>query len=372
MSVLPLLFLFQAARQPPKRPQRGVPDPGVIATAQRVTPAGAQSVFNGRVGGVKFGKNAGELWVAVPGAAYRLSWRDNRVIASSRFDGTPGSYGVAVDPATGRAFVSTVGKLPGDLARTRTPGGPPLPRAKSVVQLFAYSADAGVARAGAVGDAGDSAAVVSSSVALGDYIAGATAVARTANASGHRVAIVALPANDQLAVLDADRTTLLDTIPLGVLPVGAVISADGATAYVTNLGGPKPARGERAAMQCCDPRAERVRVDARGIAEPGTVTRVDLVAHRVVKMIGAGLHPSGVAWDERRARLYVANGNSDDVTVIDTRTDAVVTTIKIAPFRLHRTGLAPTAVALTPDGATLFVALGGVNAVAMYDVAAGH
>jgi YVTN family beta-propeller protein len=369
MVVLPLAFLFQAAQQPPKRPQREVPDPGVIATDQRVTPAGVQSVFNGRVGGVKFGKDAGELWVAVPGAAYRLSWRDNRVIASSRFDGTPGAYGVAFDPSSGRAFISTVGKLPGDLARTRTPGGPPLPRAKSFVQLFAYSPDGGVAR---TGDGGDSAAVASSSAALGDYIAGGTAVARTANASGHRVAIVALPANDQLAILDADGTRLLDTIPLGVLPVGAVIASDGSTAYVTNLGGPKPASGDRAAMQCCDPRAERVRADARGIAESGTVSRVDLVARRVVKVIRAGLHPSGIAWDERNARLYVANGNSDDVSVIDTHVDSVVATIAIAPFRLDRIGLAPTAVALSPDGTTLFVALGGVNAVAMYDVGAGH
>ncbi|HEY2848887.1 MAG TPA: bifunctional YncE family protein/alkaline phosphatase family protein [Gemmatimonadaceae bacterium] len=364
--IVPALALFlQAAQSPPKRPQREIPDPGVIATAQRITPAGVQSVFNGRVGGVRFGKNPGELWVAVPGAAYRLSWRDNRVVASSRFDGTPGAYGVAVDPVSGQAFVSAVGKLPADLARTRTPGGPPLPRAESFVQLFAYSPGAGITRAG---DGGDSAVVLGSSAPLGDYIAGATAVATRSNSSGHRVAIVALPANDALAVLDADDATLLDTIPLGVLPVGAVISSDGSTAYVTNLGGSKPKNGERAAMQCCDPRAERVRADSRGIAEAGTVTRVDLVARRVVKVIRAGLHPSGMAWDERSARLYVANGNSDDMTVIDTRLDSVVATIAIAPFRLDRTGLAPTAVALTPDGATLFVALGGVNAVAMYDV----
>jgi YVTN family beta-propeller protein len=364
-----LAFLMQAAQQPPKKPVRDVPDPGVIATDQRVTPAGVQSVFEGRVGGVKFGKFPGELWVAVPGAAYRLAWRDNRVIASSRFDGTPGAYGVALDPVTGRALLSTVGKLPADLALKRTPGGPPLPRAKSVVQLFAYSAGGAVSRGG---DAGDSAAVVASSVPLGDYIAGGTSVAQRANASGHRVAIVALPTNDALAVLDAETGALIRTIPTGVLPVGTAIAEDGSTAYVTNLGGPKPMSGERAALQCCDPQAERVRVDARGIAARGEVERVDLVSGAVVKTIPAGLHPSGVAWDERNARLYVANGNSDDVTVIDTHADSVVATIAIAPFRLDRTGLAPTAVALSPDGTTLFVALGGVNAVAMYDVSAGH
>lgn len=365
-----LMFLLQAAQEPPNKPVRAVPDPGVIATGQRVTPAGVQSVFEGRVGGVKFGKRPGEIWVAVPGAAYRLAWRDNRVIASSGFDGRPGVYGVAVDPVTGRALLSTVGKLPADLAIKRTPGGPPLPRAKAVVQLFAYSADGTVPRE-ASADRGDSAAVTLSSAALGDYLAGATAVAHTPNASGHRVAVVALPANDGLAVLDAASGDLLKTIALGVLPIGVAIAQDGSTAYVTNLGGPQPASGQRAALQCCDPRAEPVRVDARGIAEPGSVTRVDLVSGAVGATIAVGLHPSGIAWDEAHARLYVANGNSDDVSVVDTRADSVVSTIAVAPFRLDRVGLAPTAVALSPDGAMLFVALGGANAVAMYDVSGG-
>jgi YVTN family beta-propeller protein len=364
-----LLFLLQAAQPPPKKPVREVPDPGIIATDQRVTPAGVQSVFDGRVGGVKFGKAPGELWLAVPGAAYRLAWLDNRVVASSKFDGRPGVYGVAVDPVTGGALVSTVGRLPADLAIKRTPGGPPLPRAKSFIQLFTYSADGPVPRRNGEGD---SASVVASSVALGDYLAGATAVARRANASGHRVAVVALPANDALAVLDAESGALISTIPMGVLPVGAVVAQDGSVAYVTNLGGPKPGSGDRVAQQCCDPRAERVRVDARGRAEHGTVSRVDLVAGKVVGLIPVGLHPSGIAWDERTSRLYVANGNSDDVSVIDTRSDSVIATIAIAPFRLDRIGLAPTAVALSPDGATLFVALGGANAVAIYDLAAGR
>ncbi len=359
------LFLLQAAQQPPKKPVRDVADPGVIATGQRVTPAGVQSVFEGRVGGVKFGAKPGEIWVAVPGAAYRLGWSDNRVLASAKFDGRPGVYGVAVDPVTGRALISTIGRLPADLTRKRAPGGPPLPRARSVVQLFSYEGNAAARRAN---DGGDSAVVVNSSAELGDYLAGGTAAARSKNASGHRVAIVTLPANDALAILDAESGALLGNVALGVLPVGVAIANDGSIAYVSNLGGPKPASGESAAAQCCDPRAEPVRVDARGMAQRGTISRVDLVSGTVAKTIGAGLHPTGIAWDQRRARLYVANGNSDDVSVVDTRTDTVIATITIRPFRLDRIGLAPTAIAVSPNGATLFVALGGANAVAMYDV----
>lgn len=359
MSQLALTFviLFQAPAPQPPAPRREIPDPGVIATAQHVTPAGVQSVFTDRVFGVRFGRT-GEIWVSIHGAAYRLSWQDNVVRGSATFDGRAGVQGVAIDPVTGRTLITSVGRLPGDLALYRTPGSEAMAQAKTVAHLSAYDADS----------------VVRSwtSPALGDYIAGSPAVARRANATGHRVAVVPLPANDALAILDADSGALLKTVPLGVLPVAAVVSADGAVAYVTNLGGRKPGPRDRSARQCCDPFAELVRVDPRGIAQPGSVTRVDLVTGMVAKVITVGRHPTGIAWDEHGARLYVANGNSDVVSIIDTHQDAVVGTIAMAPFQERNIGLAPTAVALSPDAATLFVTLGGANAVAVYGLPGGQ
>jgi YVTN family beta-propeller protein len=352
---------------PPPQPLREVLDPGTIATDQQVTPAGVQSVFTGRVTGVRFGARPGEIWALVPGAAYRLGWRDNVMLASAAFDGRAGVQGIAIDPVNGRALVTTVGRLPADLVLSRTPGSDSLAAVKSVAQLFAYDGEAVAARAGG----GDSAIVRMSSPALGDYLAGSPAVARRANPSGHRVVVVPLSANDALAVLDADDGSLLKTIPLGVLPVAAAVSADGSVGYVSVLGGRKPGTRDRSAKQCCDPFAELVRVDARGIAQPGNVTRVDLVSGTVRKVIPVGRHPTGVAFDEPRARLYVANGNSDAVSVIDTQRDSVIATIAIAPFSERKTGLAPTAVAVSPDGAMLFVALGGVNAVAVYALPTG-
>src|SRR6267378_2163857 len=354
-----VILLQTPANPPPPNPLREIPDPGVIATTQRVVPAGVQSVFTNRVFGVRFGTRPEELWVSIHGAAYHLSWRENAVLSSAAFDGRAGVQGITIDPITRRALISSVGRLPADLALSRIPGSERLARTKSVAQISAY-------------DGGDSAVIRWTSPALGDYIAGAPAVALRANASGHRVVVVPLSANDALAVLDAEDGSLLKTIPLGVLPVAAVINTDGSVAYVSNLGGRKPGAGDRSAKQCCDPFAELVRVDARGIAQPGSVMRVDLVAGTVRKIILVGRHPTGIAWDEIGDRLYVANGNSDEVSVIDTRRDSVVKTIAIAPFREHKIGLAPTGVALTPDGTTLFVTLGGVNAVAVYGVPVGQ
>src|SRR5215207_9588322 len=165
--LIALVLLLQAGtpRPAPPSPQRPLPDPGVIATEQRVTPAGVQSVVQGRVGGVRFGRSPGEIWVAAPGAAYRLSWRDNRVVASSAFDGRAGVHGVAIDPFTGRAIVSSVGRLGANVAPNRTPGWEPLSANAAVAHVHAYAGDTTVKRSAAAEP--DSAPVRVSSPALG-------------------------------------------------------------------------------------------------------------------------------------------------------------------------------------------------------------
>jgi DNA-binding beta-propeller fold protein YncE len=332
-------------------PIRAVRDPGVIATDQRITPAGIQTVFDGRVSGVRFGETARELWVAVPNGAWHLDWPENRVLGRAVYDGRPGVHGLAVDPVTKRVVVSSVGKLPDN----RLPGAAPVAREKSVAQLQIFRSDSTTFR-------------VHSSGSIGGFMAGGPSVARSANTSGRRPLVVPLPADDKLQIVDADDGTLLGTVALGVLPIASAISLDGSTAWVSVLGGAKPKSGERATRQCCDPMAEAVRIDAKGIAQRGTVVRVDVVGAQVVASIDVGLHPTGIAWDEARARLFVANGNSDEISIIDTNRNSRIGSIAITPFASRKIGLSPTAVAVSSDGGTLVVALGGVNAVAEYRV----
>ncbi len=364
--LIPLALALQARAAAPSLPRREVPDSGVIATDQRVTPAGFQSVFTGRVGGVRFGDRTGTLWVAAPGGAYQLNWITNRVVAHGAYDGRAGVQGVAFDPVTNQAFVTSIGRLP---SPNRLPGEAERPGARVIAQLRAFRTTSVTP---AIDSTPSASAVAFRSDSIGDYLAGAPSVAKRRNAAGHRPVVVPLPANDHLAIFDADDGSPLGGVALGVLPVASVTSGDGSTSWVSVFGGPKPSSGDRAARQCCDPRAEAVRVDARGIAERGSVVRVDLLTRQITASIAAGLHPTGLAWDEPRGRLYVANGNSDDITVIDTHDAVAVGTLRITPFHERLVGLAPTAVALSPDGHTLFVALGGINAVAMYDVRDGN
>jgi hypothetical protein len=86
---------------------------------------------------------------------------------------------------------------------------------------------------------------------------------------------------------------------------------------------------------------------------------------RVTDTIEVGVHPTALAWDEARGRLYVALGNDDSVAVVDTARRTVVGRIAIRPFGRDIHGTAPTALALSPDGSRLYVACGGINAVAV-------
>jgi YVTN family beta-propeller protein len=75
-----------------------------------------------------------------------------------------------------------------------------------------------------------------------------------------------------------------------------------------------------------------------------------------------GQTPQEMCSDDKR--LYVINSNSDDISVVDTKTDKLVSTIKVRSPG-SRFGVAPSSCAV--DGNHLYVTLAGKNAVAVFD-----
>jgi YVTN family beta-propeller protein len=313
---------------------RAVTDPGVITTRQVITPAGVPTVFDGRVYGVSFGEDASTIWVANANKLFHLDWRQNQSLEAIALNGLPGLQGIQFDRAANRPLLSVLrpaGTGPAHVA---------LMDRGSVV-------------------AGD----------LGTYQAGAIAIAPELDSRGRRLAVVPLTANNQLAVIDLAKRELTGKAATGIAPFGAVVSQDGGIAFVTNWGGRVAKPGETTARTGGAP--DQVVVDARGVASTGTVTRIDLGTLAVTNTIGVGLHPTAIVWDEPGERLYVANGNSDSVSVIDTARMAVAQTFAIAPFRAKAAGIAPTALALSTDRATLYAACGGINAIAVMEARTG-
>ncbi|MFF3684430.1 beta-propeller fold lactonase family protein, partial [Streptomyces sp. NPDC002187] len=78
-----------------------------------------------------------------------------------------------------------------------------------------------------------------------------------------------------------------------------------------------------------------------------TVSVIDTATNTVTTTIPVGSGPTGVAVTPDGTRVYVANGNDATVSVIDTATNTVTTTIPV--------GNVPIGVAVTPDGTRVYV-----------------
>jgi YVTN family beta-propeller protein len=331
------LILFFAASlaiaQTADQPLHAVSDPGVVTTRQAITPAGVPTVFQGRVYGVAFGKTSSDLWVASASRLYRLDVKANRIAEMIPTEGQPGLQGITFDPATNRPLIVV------DKGRQ--------------IGLFA---------------AQDS-KLLPIAEGLGQNVAGSVAIA------GH-TAVVALTPKNQIAVVaineaDTEHSKLIGMAKTGIAPFGVVISKDEKVAYVSNWGGRVPNSGDKTATAGRAADADPVVIDNRGIASTGTVSRIDLSTLTLTNTIAVELHPTGMAWDEAANRLYVANGNSDSVSEIDTTRNVVARTIALEPFPIKARGVAPTALAIGGGRKYLYVACGGINAIAVLDLASG-
>jgi YVTN family beta-propeller protein len=167
-----------------------------------------------------------------------------------------------------------------------------------------------------------------------------------------------------LSVVDLASGTVTQQIPVGIAPWDVVLSPDGTMAYVSDWGGRYPGTNDLTA----DSAGTRVVVDNRGIAASGMVSFVDLIQNVEIAQVPTGLHPSDLELSPDGATLYVANANSDTVTVINTSNATVRETILARPDPTLPYGSAPNALALGKDGTTLFVALAGNNAVARFEL----
>ena len=176
-----------------------------------------------------------------------------------------------------------------------------------------------------------------------------------------RTAYVCLSINNTLAVVDLTDGRLVREIPVGIAPFDVVLAPDGASAFVSDWGGRRPKPGERTAKSA----GSDTLVDERGVASSGCVSIVDVKQGVEVAQIATDLHPSDLELRADGQRLYVANANSDTVSVIDVAARRVVETIPVRPMENLPFGSAPNALALAPDGKTLYVANGGNNAVAV-------
>lgn len=112
----------------------------------------------------------------------------------------------------------------------------------------------------------------------------------------------------------------------------------------------------------------------------GTLTKIDIAAAKVVSTVNLGSpaakggdnesHPQAIVADPQRDRLYVALANRDLVAIFDTAQDKSIAFIDVG--RKDGIGTQPVALALAPDGATLYAAMSGENAITAIAIGSGR
>jgi YVTN family beta-propeller protein len=179
----------------------------------------------------------------------------------------------------------------------------------------------------------------------------------------HKTAYVCMSIRNTLAEIDLASGKVAREIGVGVAPYDVVLSPDGTTAYVTNFGGTHPRHGELTEKSA----GTDVAVDKRSIPISGSVSVLNLKTGKQTAEIKTGLHPTQIVGNKAGSRFYVADANSDSVSVIDAVGSKVVETIALRPDPGLPFGSIPDALALSADEQTLYVANAGNDAVAVVD-----
>ncbi|GGI02783.1 YncE family protein [Arthrobacter liuii] len=178
-------------------------------------------------------------------------------------------------------------------------------------------------------------------------------------APGGKQILATLNGTNMLAVLDADTGAVIRQIPVGNAPRDVVVE-DG-HAFIANQGGRTAQPGDKTNKSYG---TNIVTNDENGSPSTGTVSEVDPATGTLIRSYDTGLAPSALA--VHGDNVFVANSNSDTVSVIDTKTGKVGQTINVNPLPGAPASSSPTSLTMLDD-THLAVALGQANAVAVYE-----
>jgi len=175
---------------------------------------------------------------------------------------------------------------------------------------------------------------------------------------------VVLNGNNQIAKINLKTKETVWTKPTGVAPYGLALIKN--QLFVTNWGGPMPTdtigretAGVPYGSTYIDPKT--------GATAMGSVQVINPATGDIIKEIPVGLHPNAIIASKDEHFLYVANANSDNVSVISVPGLRVVENIpvQLIPGKNGYIGDSPNALAINNDGTTFYVANGLDNAVAV-------
>ena len=317
------------------RSGRAGPDTGLYTNGRKLDPVGRQTAVGNFPTGGAVSPDGRFYWSVSAGHGQN----DVRVveIATGRVVQTlplPGAYvGVAFAPDGRRAYVSGERKGDYDL--------PPGAKGEDGDVIHVYDVDVAGGRARELDPIvipRTSGGTYRSEGPVGGGPDDPAFPADLAVSPDGRWLVAALRNADRAAIVDLDGRRVVAQPETGAFPYGVAFDPVRPRAYVSN-------------------------------AYAGTVSVLEIPSGERIAQIpvgGAGgdrgAHPEGLLADPQRPRLYVAVANRDRVAVVDTERLRLARTVDLG--RKEGVGLAPNALSISADRATLYVANAGEDAVA--------
>ncbi len=174
---------------------------------------------------------------------------------------------------------------------------------------------------------------------------------------------VVLNGNNELLKIRWSNRGIVWRTATGVAPY-SVAMANGSI-YVSNWAGgtatdsSKERAGVPWGLAYTDPRT--------GATSTGTVTVFHPTTGEKMQEINVGLHPNAVKASKDGRYVYVSNGSSDEISVINTKTNTISENIHVGLLKgkYSLQGSTPNALELNADNTILYVANGFDNAVAV-------
>jgi YVTN family beta-propeller protein len=193
--------------------------------------------------------------------------------------------------------------------------------------------------------------------------------------------------SNTVSVINATTNTLITSITVGINPAGVAVSPDGTTVYVTNEG-VNYSPGTDGMVSVINVASNTVTASIRVHGKPegiavspdgrtvyvanynnNDVSVINTATNTVTTTIPVGFYPEGVAFNPSGTRVYVANQGSypygastGSLSVIDTSTNSVTATVTAV-------GLGPVGVEVNPAGTRVYVANQGSWNVMAIDTA---
>jgi len=173
---------------------------------------------------------------------------------------------------------------------------------------------------------------------------------------------VVLDGNNDLLKFNFDSRRVVYEVPTGEAPYGICI--EGSRAYITNWAGFRVS--DTARQHAGTPWGSAYTSPLTGATATGSLTVIDTRTGRTLGELALGLHPTAITIDDQKRLLFITNGNSDNVSVVDLTTPKVIDSIPTGLFTkgFHYYGSSPDA--LLVQGHFLYVANAMDNALAVF------